>query len=114
MATHYEKGGVRFVQPLYTADGRQIFNPKAEQMEAEGWVLVEDKPSEPSEEVKAMQRIAELEEALRSTDYKVIKIAEAQAVGEALPYTAEEIKALRNEREAARAEINALQDKFNV
>ncbi len=69
---------------------------------------------QPSEETQARWRIAELEEALRSTDYKVIKIAEAQAVGEALPYTAEEIKALRNEREAARAEINALQDKFNV
>ena len=33
---HYEKQGQRFIEPLMTATGRQIFNPTAEQMQAEG------------------------------------------------------------------------------
>lgn len=110
----YQRDGKRFTQPLVTANGRQIFNPTAEQMEAEGWVLTEAKASEPTEEDKARQRIAELTGQLRDSDYKVIKVAEASAVGEACPYDAEELAALRTQREAARAEINALQAKFNV
>lgn len=111
---HYTKEGKRFTQPLMTADGRQIFNPTAEQMAAEGWVLTEEATYEPTEEDKAQIRIAQLTEQLRESDYKVIKVAEATAVGAECPYSEEELAALRTEREAARAEINALQAKFNV
>lgn len=109
--THYEKQGRRFIEPLMTANGRQIFNPTAEQMQAEGWVLTEDTATEPTAEDKARQRIAELEEQLRSNDYKVIKCFEAQAVGGTMPY---DIASLHAEREQARSEINELQKKFNV
>ena len=109
--THYEKQGERFTQPLITANGRQIFNPTAEQMAAEGWVLTEDKQTQPTEADKARQRIAELEEALRANDYKVIKCFEAQATGGTMPY---DIAAMHSEREQARSEINELQKKFNV
>ena len=109
--THYEKQGQRFREPLMTATGRQIFNPTAEQMQAEGWVLTEDTATEPTAEDKARQRIAELEEQLRSNDYKVIKCFEASAVGGEMPY---DIAKLHAEREAARSEINELQKKFNI
>lgn len=107
--THYEKQGQRFREPLMTATGRQIFNPTAEQMQAEGWVLTEDKATEPTAEDKARQRIAELEEQLRSNDYKVIKCFEAQATGGEMPY---DIAKLHAERESKRAEINALQQHY--
>ena len=109
--THYERQGERFSQPLITASERQIFNPTAEQMQAEGWTLTEDTASEPNEESQARWRIAELEEQLRSNDYKVIKCFEASAVGGEMPY---DIAALHTEREQARSEINELQQKFNV
>lgn len=107
--THYEKQGRRFREPLMTATGRQIFNPTAEQMQAEGWVLTEDKATEPTAEDKARKRIAELEEQLRSNDYKVIKCFEAQATGGEMPY---DIVALHAARESKRAEINALQQHY--
>ena len=106
---HYEKQGQRFREPLMTANGRQIFNPTAEQMQAEGWVLTEDTATEPIAEDKARQRIAELEEQLRSNDYKVTKCFEAQAVGGEMPY---DIAKLHAERESKRAEINALQQRY--
>lgn len=68
-------------------------------------------PQQPSEESQARWRIAQLEEALRSNDYKVIKCFEAQAVGGTMPY---DIASLHAEREQARSEINELQKKFNV
>ena len=66
---------------------------------------------QPNEESQARWRIAELEEQLRSNDYKVIKCFEAQATGGEMPY---DIVALHAARESKRAEINALQKKFNV
>lgn len=77
-------------------------------------MAAEQQPSEPSAESQAQWRIAQLTEQLRESDYKVIKVAEAAAVGAECPYSEEELAALRTEREAARAEINALQAKFNV
>lgn len=106
---HYEKQGQRFTQPLITASGRQIFNPTAAQMQAEGWVLTEDKATEPSEEDNARQRIAQLEESLRGNDYKIIKCFEASALGAEMPY---DLAALHAEREKAREEINRLQQKL--
>lgn len=110
----YTKEGKRFTQPLITANGRQIFNPTAEQMAAEGWELTEEAVYTPTDEDKARQRIAALTGQLRESDYKVIKVAEATAVGAECPYTEEELAALRTEREAARAEINALQAKYKL
>ena len=52
------------------------------------------------------EKIAELKTKLSSTDYKIIKCSEAQLVGEELPY---DIKALHEERQALRDEINALE-----
>ena len=48
----------------------------------------------------------ELESQLSSGDYRVIKCAEAQAVGETLPYDAEQLHA---ERQAKRDRINAIE-----
>lgn len=58
--------------------------------------------------------IQALKDSLADSDYKVIKVAEATAVGAECPYTEEELAALRTEREAARAEINALQAKYKL
>lgn len=43
---------------------------------------------------------------LNKTDYKIIKLAEANLKGETMPYTIEERKALFDERAAARKVIN--------
>lgn len=66
---------------------------------------------QPNEESQARWRIAELEEQLRSNDYKVIKCFEASAVSGEMPY---DIAKLHAARERARSEINELQKKFNV
>ncbi len=92
---------------LYLSNGKWCKRTVADEK------AVEQQP-QPSEEEQARWRIAELTEQLRESDYKVIKVAEASAVGEACPYDAEELASLRTQREAARAEINALQAKFNV
>ena len=76
--------------------------------------IVQEQPSEPSAESQAQWRISQLTEQLRESDYKVIKVAEATAVGAECPYSEEELAALRTEREAARAEINALQAKYEL
>ena len=51
----------------------------------------------------------ELESQLNSGDYKIIKCAEAQAVGETLPYDAEHLHA---DRQAKRDRINAIEDEI--
>lgn len=51
----------------------------------------------------------ELESQLSSSDYRVIKCAEAQAVGETLPYDAEKLHA---DRQAKRDRINAIEDEI--
>ena len=48
----------------------------------------------------------ELESQLSDGDYKIIKCAEAQAVGETLPYDAEKLHA---ERQQKRDRINAIE-----
>lgn len=77
------------------------------QLEA-GWVEVV--PPTPTEEEIAQQqrdaRIWELKDLLAQGDYKIIKCAEAQLTGEAMPY---DIEALVAERNAMRAEINELE-----
>lgn len=77
-------------------------------------MAAEQQPSEPSEEAQAQWRIAALTEQLRESDYKVIKVAEATAVGAECPYTEAELTALHKEREAAREEINNLQATYGL
>lgn len=50
-----------------------------------------------------------LESNLQQGDYKIIKCAEAQSVGEELPYDAE---ALHQQRQAWRDRINAIEDEI--
>jgi hypothetical protein len=52
------------------------------------------------------EQIAELKRQLSATDYKVIKCAECQLLGEAMPY---DVEALHAERQAIRDEINRLE-----
>lgn len=51
--------------------------------------------------------IAELKEQLTSTDYKVIKCAECQLLGEEMPYDVAELHA---ERQTIRDQINLLEN----
>ena len=51
----------------------------------------------------------ELESQLSDGDYKIIKCAEAYAVGETLPYDAEKLHA---ERQQKRDRINAIEDEM--
>lgn len=52
------------------------------------------------------ERIAELKNQLSATDYKVIKCAECQTLGQEMPYDVEKLHA---ERQAIRDEINCLE-----
>ena len=52
------------------------------------------------------EQIAELKKQLSATDYKVIKCAECQLLGEEMPYDVAELHA---ERQAIRDEINKLE-----
>lgn len=70
----------------------------------------------PEEREQKEQRIRDLTCDLKSPvseigDYKVIKCYEAQLVGEALPYDMDE---LHTKRQAARDEINALQQELDA
>lgn len=89
-------------------DGKVILNPTKEQLQEAGWVEVV--PPTPTEEELARQqreqRIWELKDALAQGDYKIIKCAEAQLTGEAMPYDVAELVAERN---AMREEINELE-----
>lgn len=57
-------------------------------------------------EIPTTEKIAELKKRLAATDYKVIKCAECQLLGEAMPY---DVEALHAERQAIRDEINRLE-----
>lgn len=53
------------------------------------------------------ERIAELKKQLSATDYKVIKCAECQLLGEEMPY---DVAALHAERQTIRDQINLLEN----
>lgn len=53
------------------------------------------------------EQIAELKSQLSATDYKVIKCAECQLLGEEMPY---DVAALHAERQKIRDEINRLEN----
>lgn len=64
---------------------------------------------QPTPEELRAERIAEIEDLkqqLASSDYKVVKLAEALAIGADMPYNA---LALHNERQALRDRINQLE-----
>lgn len=108
MAT-YEKNGEYCNGRKIIVDGRVILNPTKEQLQEAGWREVV--PHQPTAEEIAQQqreaRIWELKDQLAQGDYKIIKCAEAQLTGEAMPYDVAELVAERN---AMRAEINELEE----
>lgn len=67
-----------------------------------GEYTIEDVEKTPAEQ------IAELKKQLADTDYKVIKCAECQLLGEEMPY---DMATLHAERQAIRDEINKLEEK---
>lgn len=105
----YTKDGKTCNGKKVMIDGRWVFNPTAEQLSDAGWTLVV--PPTPTEEEIAQQqreaRIWELKDLLAQGDYKIIKCAEAQLTNEPMPY---DVATLVAERNAMRAEINALEE----
>lgn len=67
-----------------------------------GEYTIEDDGVEPT----PAERIAELKKQLSATDYKVIKCAESQLLGQEMPY---DVAKLHAERQAIRDEINCLE-----
>lgn len=104
----YTKDGQTISGKRITIDGCVVLNPTEEMLAENGWVEVV--PPTPTEEELAQQqreqRIWELKDALAQGDYKIIKCAEAQLTGEAMPY---DIEALVAERNAMREEINEIE-----
>ena len=107
MAT-YERNGETCNGKKIMVDGRWVFNPSEELLAQEGWEKVVPAQLTPEEiaQRERESRIYELKDLLAQGDYKIIKCAEAQLTGEALPY---DIAALVAERNAYRAEINQLE-----
>ena len=104
----YTKEGKTITGKQIEINGCVVLNPTAEMLAEQGWVEVV--PPAPTEEEIAQQqreaRIWELKDQLAQGDYKIIKCAEAQLMGEALPY---DVATLVAERNAMRAEINELE-----
>ena len=67
-----------------------------------GEYTIEDDGVEPT----PAERIAELKKQLSATDYKVIKCAESQLLGQEMPY---DVAKLHADRQAIRDEINCLE-----
>ena len=57
-------------------------------------------------EIPPAEKIAELKKQLSATDYKVIKCAECQLLGEGMPY---DVAELHEQRQAIRDKINTLE-----
>ena len=83
---------------------------KARQYKERGeYVVVEmDCPQPTAEELRDRRymEIERLKSELQESDYKVIKCAEAMAVGEEMPY---DVASLHKERQALRDKINELE-----
>ena len=76
--------------------------------EYKGRVFV-DYISDIEEGIPKSAEIEHLKSELQESDYKVIKCAEAMAVGADMPYN---MTALHNERQALRDKINKLEDQL--
>lgn len=98
-----------FKKPLEQKDGCDVCFDVA----AEKWVYVEREedeevlPHEPTTEEQKQIRVDELKDLLNATDYKIIKCSECSLAGEPLPY---DIKALHEERQTIRDEINEIEN----
>lgn len=93
---------------LTLEDGQQVINP-TEAMYAEAGYLPWTPPQPSENEIEEQERMASIESLkmqLAESDYKVIKVAECAAVGEAAPY---DVAALHHERQALRDQINELE-----
>ena len=105
----YTNGTTTISGKKIIVDGCVILNPTKEQLQEAGWTEVV--PPTPTEEEIARQqreaRIWELKDQLAQGDYKIIKCAEAQLMGEALPY---DVSLLVLERNELRREINELEE----
>lgn len=104
----YTNGTTTISGKKIVVDGCVILNPTKEQLQEAGWREIVP-PTPTAEEIAQQQREAriwELKDLLAQGDYRVIKCAEAQLTGEAMPY---DIEALVAERNAMRAEINELE-----
>ena len=86
---------------------------KARQYKERGeYVVIEvDCPQPTAEELsdRRYMEIERLKSELQESDYKVIKCAEAMAVGADMPY---DVASLHNERQALRDKINKLEDQL--
>lgn len=76
--------------------------------EYNGLVFV-DYISDTEEGIPKSEEIELLKSELQESDYKVIKCAEAMAVGAEMPY---DVASLHNERQALRDKINKLEDQL--
>ena len=86
---------------------------KARQYKERGeYVVVEmDCPQPTAEELmdRRYMEIERIKSELQESDYKVIKCAEAMAVGADMPY---DVASLHNERQALRDKINELEEQL--
>lgn len=108
----YTNGTITISGKKIVVDGRVILNPTKEQLQEAGWTEVVP-PTPTAEEIARQQREAriwELKDQLAQGDYKIIKCAEAQLMGEALPY---DVSLLVLERNELRREINELEEFLN-
>ena len=85
-----------------TMEWNEINEEIAKKEAYNGEYTIEDDGVEKSRD----EQIAQLKEQLSATDYKVIKCAECQLLGEAMPYDVAELHA---QRQAIRDEINILE-----
>ena len=105
----YTNGTTTISGKKIVVDGCVILNPTKEQLQEAGWTEVVP-PTPTAEEIaqrQREQRIWELKDQLAQGDYKIIKCAEAQLMGEEMPYNVAELVAERN---AMRDEINELEE----
>ena len=86
------------VTMVWSEDNEEIAKEEAHNGE---YIIVDDGVKKTPAEL-----IAELKKQLSATDYKVIKCAECQLLGEEMPYDVAELHA---ERQAIRDEINRLE-----
>ena len=86
---------------------------KARQYNERGeYVVIEvDCPQQTAEELRDRRymEIERIKSELQESDYKVIKCAEAMAIGVELPY---DVANLHNERQALRDKINELEEQL--
>lgn len=104
---NYIKDNKFFRNPLVVGD-KQIVNPTHEQLIAEGWQVYE--PPTPSEDDLRLAEIEQLKAELAESDYMVLKDWEAEKLGLPLPYSPEEIHAIK---QPLRDRINELERGVN-